>query len=195
MRDRRARVTRPTAAGIAGCSAGRPAVSAGRRGPCTAVTAGRDGPEPRRDAQDLPWPDRPHQESDRDSRRARPGPETGTIAVGGTGRVAVAPDLADLRLGVSIARPTVAAARAEARRDDGGHPRGRRRRGRGAARHPDRRCSPSSRATTTATARPPTPDRVRARRTSWRSRSATWRPRRRRRRWRARGRARRASTA
>ena len=41
-------------------------------------------------------------------------PETGTIVVGGTGRVAVQPDLADLRLGVSVARPTVAAARAEA---------------------------------------------------------------------------------
>ena len=43
-----------------------------------------------------------------------PATETGTIVVGGTGRVAVQPDLADLRLGVSVARPTVAAARAEA---------------------------------------------------------------------------------
>jgi uncharacterized protein YggE len=41
-------------------------------------------------------------------------PETGTIIVNGTGRVAVAPDLAELRLGVAVARPTVAAARAEA---------------------------------------------------------------------------------
>ena len=38
----------------------------------------------------------------------------GTIVVGGTGRVAVEPDVADLQLGVSIARPTVDAARAEA---------------------------------------------------------------------------------
>jgi uncharacterized protein YggE len=41
-------------------------------------------------------------------------PETGTIVVGGTGRVSVEPDLADLRLGVSVARPTVDAARAVA---------------------------------------------------------------------------------
>ena len=38
----------------------------------------------------------------------------GTIVVGGTGRVAVEPDVADLQLGVSIARPTVDAARADA---------------------------------------------------------------------------------
>jgi uncharacterized protein len=38
----------------------------------------------------------------------------GTIVVGGTGRVAVQPDVADLQLGVSIARPTVDAARADA---------------------------------------------------------------------------------
>ena len=38
----------------------------------------------------------------------------GTIVVGGTGRVAVEPDVADLQLGVSIARPTVNAARADA---------------------------------------------------------------------------------
>ena len=37
--------------------------------------------------------------------------QTGTIVVAGTGRVSVKPDLADLRLGVSVARPTVAAAR------------------------------------------------------------------------------------
>jgi hypothetical protein len=43
-----------------------------------------------------------------------PDTETGTIVVGGTGRVSVEPDLAELRLGVSVARPTVAAARAEA---------------------------------------------------------------------------------
>ena len=36
---------------------------------------------------------------------------SGTIVVGGTGRVAVEPDVADLRLGVAIARPTVADAR------------------------------------------------------------------------------------
>lgn len=41
-------------------------------------------------------------------------PETGTIVVSGTGRVSVEPDLADLRLGVSVARPTVDAARVEA---------------------------------------------------------------------------------
>ena len=38
----------------------------------------------------------------------------GTIVVGGTGRVAVEPDVADLQLGVSIARPTVDAARTDA---------------------------------------------------------------------------------
>ncbi|HET9755404.1 MAG TPA: SIMPL domain-containing protein [Candidatus Limnocylindrales bacterium] len=42
--------------------------------------------------------------------------ETGTIVVSGTGRVAVEPDTADLRLGVSVSRPTVAAARADAGR-------------------------------------------------------------------------------
>ncbi len=40
--------------------------------------------------------------------------ETGTIVVGGTGRVSVEPDLADLRLGVSVAQPTVDTARAVA---------------------------------------------------------------------------------
>ena len=39
---------------------------------------------------------------------------TGTIVVSGTGRVAVEPDVAELRLGVAIARPTVEAARAGA---------------------------------------------------------------------------------
>lgn len=38
----------------------------------------------------------------------------GTIVVSGTGRVSVEPDLADLRLGVSAARPTVQAARSVA---------------------------------------------------------------------------------
>ena len=38
----------------------------------------------------------------------------GTIVVSGTGRVAVDPDVADLRLGVAISRPTVEAARAAA---------------------------------------------------------------------------------
>lgn len=37
-----------------------------------------------------------------------------TITVSGTGRVVVAPDLAEVRLGVSVTRPTVAAARAAA---------------------------------------------------------------------------------
>ena len=40
--------------------------------------------------------------------------EAGTILVSGTGRVAVTPDVADLRLGLAVARPTVDAARAEA---------------------------------------------------------------------------------
>ena len=39
---------------------------------------------------------------------------TGTIIVSGTGRVAVQPDLADLRLGVTVTKPTVEAARGEA---------------------------------------------------------------------------------
>jgi uncharacterized protein YggE len=39
-----------------------------------------------------------------------------TIVSSGTGRVALAPDLADLRLGVAVSRPTVDAARAEAAR-------------------------------------------------------------------------------
>ena len=38
----------------------------------------------------------------------------GTITVSGTGRIAVEPDVADLRLGVSVARPTVDSARADA---------------------------------------------------------------------------------
>jgi len=46
--------------------------------------------------------------------RPRPDPESGTIVVDGTGRVSVEPDVADLRLGVSVARPTVDAARAVA---------------------------------------------------------------------------------
>lgn len=41
---------------------------------------------------------------------------SGTIVVSGTGRVAVEPDIADLRLGVAISRPTVDAARSEAAR-------------------------------------------------------------------------------
>jgi uncharacterized protein YggE len=40
----------------------------------------------------------------------------GTIVVPGTGRVSVIPDVADVRLGVSVARPKVDAARAEAAR-------------------------------------------------------------------------------
>lgn len=46
--------------------------------------------------------------SDDNGDRAVPG---GTIMVSGTGRVSVVPDRADLRLGVSVARPTVDAAR------------------------------------------------------------------------------------
>jgi hypothetical protein len=41
-------------------------------------------------------------------------PQPGSIVVSGTGRVAVEADLADLRLGVTLARPTVDEARAEA---------------------------------------------------------------------------------
>jgi uncharacterized protein len=41
-------------------------------------------------------------------------PAPGVIVVSGTGRVSVEPDLADLRLGVAVARPTVEAARAAA---------------------------------------------------------------------------------
>lgn len=43
-----------------------------------------------------------------------PTTDAGSIVVSGTGRVAVVPDVADLRLGVSVTRPTVDAARAEA---------------------------------------------------------------------------------
>lgn len=39
---------------------------------------------------------------------------TGTIVVTGTGRVAVEPDVADLRLGVTLTKPSVEAARADA---------------------------------------------------------------------------------
>ena len=61
----------------------------------------------------LPSPDTPRRRRmpDRTSKA-----ETGTIVVSGTGRVAVEPDTADLRLGVSVSRPTVAAARADAGR-------------------------------------------------------------------------------
>ena len=38
----------------------------------------------------------------------------GTIVVSGTGRVAVEPDVAELRLGIAVSRPTVAAARTAA---------------------------------------------------------------------------------
>jgi hypothetical protein len=43
-------------------------------------------------------------------------PDDGTIVVPGTGRVSVVPDVADLRLGVAVARPKVDAARSEAAR-------------------------------------------------------------------------------
>ncbi len=46
--------------------------------------------------------------------RQSPNADHGTITVGGTGRVSVQPDVADLRLGLSVARPTVDAARAVA---------------------------------------------------------------------------------
>jgi uncharacterized protein YggE len=42
--------------------------------------------------------------------------EAGTIVVSGTGRVAVEPDIADLRLGVSVSRDSVTEARSEAAR-------------------------------------------------------------------------------
>lgn len=38
----------------------------------------------------------------------------GSITVAGTGRVSIEPDRADLRLGIAVARPTVAAARSDA---------------------------------------------------------------------------------
>ena len=41
-------------------------------------------------------------------------PDLGTIVVAGTGRITVTPDVAELRLGVAITRPTAAAARADA---------------------------------------------------------------------------------
>jgi uncharacterized protein YggE len=40
--------------------------------------------------------------------------DPGTIVVRGTGRVSVAPDVAELRLGVAVTRPTAAGARADA---------------------------------------------------------------------------------
>jgi uncharacterized protein YggE len=43
-------------------------------------------------------------------------PDSGTIVVPGTGRVSVVPDVADLRLGVAVARPKVDPARSEAAR-------------------------------------------------------------------------------
>lgn len=48
------------------------------------------------------------------SEPTHPSPDAGSIVVSGTGRVAVVPDVADLRLGVAVTRPTVDAARAEA---------------------------------------------------------------------------------
>jgi len=44
----------------------------------------------------------------------QPPTDTGTIVVRGTGRVSVAPDVAELRLGVAVSRPTAATARADA---------------------------------------------------------------------------------
>jgi uncharacterized protein YggE len=42
------------------------------------------------------------------------GPREGTIIVSGTGRIAVQPDVAELRLGVSTSRPSIEVARADA---------------------------------------------------------------------------------
>jgi uncharacterized protein YggE len=50
------------------------------------------------------------------STRGSASPDGGTIVVTGTGRVSVQPDVADLRLGVNVARPSVEAARIEAAR-------------------------------------------------------------------------------
>ena len=109
--------------------------------------------------------------------------EAGSIVVSGTGRVAVEPDVADLRLGVTVARPTVAAARADAADDDDGHPRGHRwRRGR-PPRRPDH--APVGPAALRLPRRPGArPDRLRARQ---RRRGDRARPRHawRRHRWRA----------
>jgi uncharacterized protein YggE len=52
----------------------------------------------------------------RDPTATTPSDTSGTIVVSGTGRVAVTPDVADVRLGVTVARPTVEAARADAAR-------------------------------------------------------------------------------
>lgn len=49
-----------------------------------------------------------------DAQPPAPVPTGGAIVVMGTGTVSVVPDVADLRLGVAVARPTVEAARAEA---------------------------------------------------------------------------------
>jgi uncharacterized protein YggE len=46
----------------------------------------------------------------------RPRSDSGSIVVSGTGRIAVQPDIADVRLGVTVTRPTVDTARAEAGR-------------------------------------------------------------------------------
>jgi uncharacterized protein YggE len=45
---------------------------------------------------------------------AEPAPREGTIVVSGTGRVAVQPDVAELRLGITTARPSIEVARADA---------------------------------------------------------------------------------
>ena len=47
-------------------------------------------------------------------RQPPPSADPGTIVVRGTGRVSVAPDVAELRLGVAVIRPTAATARADA---------------------------------------------------------------------------------
>jgi uncharacterized protein YggE len=76
---------------------------------------------------------------------------SGSIVVTGTGRVTVEPDVADLRLGVSIVRPSVDEARLEAAATMAGVLEAVTDAGSGAPTF-GRRCCPSSRATTTAKA-------------------------------------------
>jgi uncharacterized protein YggE len=73
----------------------------------------RDEPAPEEPARDEPARDEPARRAS--TRRASPS-ATGTIVVSGTGRVTVQPDTADLRLGVTVSKPSVGAARLEAGR-------------------------------------------------------------------------------
>ena len=79
-----------------------------------------------------------------------PSSATGTIVVGGTGRVSVQPDVAELRLGIAISRATVKEARARSSRGDGGRSRRDRRRRRRPSSTSGRPCCRSRPATTTA---------------------------------------------